>query len=248
MDALRPLTRGKYCARLAESTVDLDRALILRQTAFRDGTSSDEDAFDARCDHVLIELEDSQALVGCFRLLPLQDGAEIRHSYSAQFYDLGGFHNFEAPLLELGRFCTDPARPPDPDVLRLAWAAITACVEARGAEMIIGCSSFEGTDTDRYADCFALLRARHLAPEAWRPAVKSAAVCRFADLRLSHVDLRHGLAQMPPLLRSYLSMGGKVSDHAVIDADLNTIHVFTGLQISAIPAGRARVLRALAKS
>jgi L-ornithine Nalpha-acyltransferase len=52
---------------------------------------------------------------------------------------------------------------------------------------------------------------------------------------------------MPPLLRSYLMMGGWVSDHAVIDRQMGTHHVFTGLQIAAIPAGRARLLRALAQ-
>jgi putative hemolysin len=51
---------------------------------------------------------------------------------------------------------------------------------------------------------------------------------------------------MPPLLRTYLLMGGCVSDHAVIDGDLNTLHVFTGLEIAAIPPARARALRAVA--
>jgi putative hemolysin len=50
---------------------------------------------------------------------------------------------------------------------------------------------------------------------------------------------------MPPLLRSYLMMGGWVSDHAVVDRDLNTLHVFTGLEIRAIPEDRARLLRAV---
>jgi L-ornithine Nalpha-acyltransferase len=48
---------------------------------------------------------------------------------------------------------------------------------------------------------------------------------------------------MPPLLRTYLAMGGWVSDHAVVDRDLNTLHVFTGLEIRAIPPARARLLR-----
>ena len=32
---------------------------------------------------------------------------------------------------------------------------------------------------------------------------------------------------LPPLLKFYLSLGGRVSDHAVIDKDLDTLHVFT---------------------
>ena len=51
---------------------------------------------------------------------------------------------------------------------------------------------------------------------------------------------------MPPLLRTYLMMGGWVSDHAVVDTDLNTLHVFTGLEIAAVPPSRARLLRAVA--
>ena len=59
-------------------------------------------------------------------------------------------------------------------------------------------------------------------------------------------DLKAAQAKMPPLLRTYLLMGGWVSDHAVIDRDLGTLHVFTGLEIGAVPPARARLLRGLA--
>ena len=36
---------------------------------------------------------------------------------------------------------------------------------------------------------------------------------------------------LPSLLKFYLRLGGKVSDHAVIDRDLNTIHVFTYVRL-----------------
>jgi hypothetical protein len=50
---------------------------------------------------------------------------------------------------------------------------------------------------------------------------------------------------MPPLLRSYIGMGGWVSDHAVVDRTMNTLHVFTAVQTAAIPPARQRLLRAL---
>ncbi len=59
-------------------------------------------------------------------------------------------------------------------------------------------------------------------------------------------DARSGLAALPPLLRTYLGMGGWVSDHAVIDRDLDTLHVFTAVEIAKIPPARARALRAIA--
>lgn len=53
-------------------------------------------------------------------------------------------------------------------------------------------------------------------------------------------------AQMPPLLRSYLAMGGWVSDHAVVDAELGTLHIFTALEVDRVPPARARSLRQIA--
>jgi hypothetical protein len=88
-------------------------------------------------------------------------------------------------------------------------------------------------------------RARHLAPRRWLPRVKAPSVFRFGKLSRGKPDLKRATAEMPPLLRTYLMMGGWVSDHAVIDRDLGTLHVFTGLEISAVPAGRARILRRL---
>jgi putative hemolysin len=70
-------------------------------------------------------------------------------------------------------------------------------------------------------------------------------VFRFAAKLRRKPDMKQAMLRMPPLLRSYLMMGGWVSDHAVVDRQMNTLHVFTGLEIGAIPAARKRLLRAL---
>ena len=91
-----------------------------------------------------------------------------------------------------------------------------------------------------------MLRDRHLAPKRFWPRVKAPNVFRFAARLRRKPDRVKALKSMPPLLRSYLTMGGWVSDHAVVDRDLNTLHVFTGLEVGRIPPARARVLRAIA--
>lgn len=40
-------------------------------------------------------------------------------------------------------------------------------------------------------------------------------------------------------------MGGWVSDNAVVDSQMNTLHVFTGIEIGSNPAVRRRLLQAL---
>ncbi|QRF66428.1 GNAT family N-acetyltransferase [Ponticoccus alexandrii] len=238
------LTRGRYHARLAEDPGDLGRAQTLRGLAFhRDGP--DADAFDAVCHHVLVEDMTSGSVVCCFRLMPLAGGAEIDRSYSAQFYELSALATFEGPMVEMGRFCIHPDWH-DPDILRVAWGAMTAYVDAQGVELLFGCASFSGTDAREYYDAFAVLKARHLAPRRWLPRVKAPSVFRFAERLRRKPDRKMAMLRMPPLLKTYLTMGGWVSDHAVVDAQMNTLHVFTGVEIAAIPPARKRLLRAVA--
>jgi L-ornithine Nalpha-acyltransferase len=246
------LRKGRYEARFAGSEADLEAAQRLRHLCFIEGSGAaareggrEADAFDPICRHVLVEEAATGRLVCCFRILPLEDGSEVRRSYSAQYYELASLSAFRGRLVEVGRFCVHP-EVMDPDVLRAAWGALTRFVDEAGVEMLFGCSSFEGTDARRYRDAFAMLKARHLAPEVWLPRVKAPDVFRFARRLRGAPDARRAMLTMPPLLRTYLAMGGWVSDHAVVDRDLGTLHVFTGLEIRAIPPARARLLRGIA--
>ncbi len=242
--------KGRYRARLAANGDDVRRAQALRHLTFIDGTGAaeretalDADRFDAACDHLLIEEAKTGELVCCFRLLPLEGGSEIERSYSAQFYDLVSLREFPDRMVEMGRFCVHPDHRSG-EVLRIAWSAMTRYVDAREIKLLIGCSSFKGVDAESYQDSFALLKDNHLAPARWLPRPKAANIFEFArKFRFRRPDPMRAMRAMPPLLRGYLSMGGWVSDHAVIDHDLNTLHVFTGLEISRIPERMSRALR-----
>lgn len=246
------LTKGRYLARIAETSSDIGRALALRDLRFRTGRGlvqndrRDRDQFDDRCLHMLVEDRQGGDLVCCYRLLEINSGGAIESSYSAQFYDLSRLAKFGGRMLELGRFCIHPDWH-DADILRVAWGALTRLVDQTGVEMLFGCSSFDGAVIETHAAALALLAHAHLAPPRWCPDVKSPLVLRYAQtLPSSTPDVRLGLRAMPPLLRTYLAMGGWVSDHAVIDHELNTLHVFAGVEIAAIPPARARLLRAAA--
>lgn len=241
-DAIR-LHRGAYVARASECSADLVRAQAFRAKCFGLGVPVDRDEFDGRCLHILIEHGETGVLVGCFRLLTL-DAEEIHDSYAAQYYDVSALARFEGRVVEMGRFCID-ATCRYSDVLRLAWAAMTQYVERSDTKLLFGCSSFAGIEAAAYLDVFALLKAQHLAPANWSPGIKAPEVFRFASRLRRKADFKKALAQMPPLLRSYLTMGAWVSDHAVIDRQMNTLHVFTAIEISAIPAARKARLRAL---
>ncbi len=234
---MQALAKGNYLARFAEAGADVLRAQELRWRAFRAARrpgaagGRDADEFDR----------------------------EIGRSYSARHYDLSALAAWPGRMVEMGRFCLDPACR-DPDVIRILWGAVTRLVEAEGAGLLFGCTSFRGTDAGPYRDAFAMLGKHHRAPERWLPKVKAPRVVRFdrgfgdeigggPGRGPGHPAGDAGRAPMrclPPLLKSYLAMGGWVGDHAVVDDDLGTLHVFTAVEVSRIPPARARALRALA--
>ena len=240
---MQSFERGHYRARCAESQVEIKRALAFRSKCFGLRPVRDFDDLDDICTHVVIENRATDDLVCYFRIVVLAPD-QLHNSYAAQSYDLGALTNVDGPFLEMGRFCIDPTRK-DPDVLRLAWRAVTGIVDCNGVKMLFGCTSFVGNEPALYHEAFALLKTRHLAPSHCAPLPKAAETYDYTRMVEPVRSKEKALRQMPPLLRSYLTMGAWVSDHAVIDRALNTLHVFTALEIDAIPIARKRLLRAI---
>ncbi len=251
------LTKGRYRARIARSEGDIRAAQRLRQIAFMPGVAGggtgaetgaeiDADPFDRVFTHILVEEVTGNRLVCCFRVLLLAPGDRISRCYSAQFYDISALEAYQAPIVEMGRFCIHPYLK-DPDIIRIAWAAMTRYVDENRIKLMFGCVSFQGLDEGRYGQAFALLQQKHLAPGPYYPLEKAPEIRRFSECAAAgEIDPKLAIRQMPPLLRTYLAMGGWVSDHAVVDRHMNTLHVFVGLEIGAIPALRKHLLRALA--
>ena len=237
---MEPLVKGALTARLS-GPGEVDQALALRGRVFRGGRA-DRDGADALCRHVLVTRDGTPEAT--FRIRPF-DAEAIGGSYSGQRYDLSRLSARGGRMVELGRFCTDPAQR-DPDLIRLAWAFTARLVDEWGAGFLFGCTSFAGMDPASEAEALGLLAARNLAPSDWAPGTSSAEVFALAGLP-EPLDAARALVRLPPLLRAYLAMGGRVSDHAVIDRDLGTFHLFTGLDVAGIPSARAAALRDLSR-
>ena len=216
--ALEIIRVGRYRARYASSQIDVLAAQSLRYQCFNLSNKDelDVDDFDALCQHVLIENLETEKLICCYRILKFDSGKNISSSYSSQFYDLKVIENFTEPMIEVGRFCIDP-EVNDPSVILTAWAALAQIVDRNHTEFLFGCSSFEGIEKEKYFDSFALLRDRYMAPDHWRPKIKAAQVFCYSKDLIYKVDKKKALLNMPPLLKTYLSMGAWVSDHAVVD-------------------------------
>ena len=232
-------------ARLAEGAADLGRVMDLRRASFpRADGRPEEDAQDALSAHVMVE--GGGRLLACYRVMLFGWGAGLAQGYAARFYDVAPLAGYARPIAEMGRFCLAPGGV-HPDVLRLAWGAMTRLVDEGQAGLMLGCTSFRGADWMRHREGLALLAAGHIGPASHLPGRKAGEVVEYPALAGQVTDRRAALAALPPLLRTYLTMGGWVSDHAVVDCQLDTLHVFTCVEVDKVPPARAASLRAVAK-
>ena len=219
------------------------RVMAFRAAAFPRQSGVEEDAQDALSAHMMVEGADG--LLASFRIMLFGWGAGLAQGYAARFYDVGPLSGYARPIAEMGRFCVTPGGV-HPDVLRLAWGAMTKVVDEGQAGLLVGCTSFRGADWQAHRDGLALLAAEYIGPADHLPGRKAAEVVDYPSLAGPVTDRRASLVALPPLLRTYLGMGGWVSDHAVVDRELDTLHVFTCVEVDRIPAARAESLRAVA--
>ena len=233
-------TVGRYDVRFSATPEDLKACQSLRHLCFFQDHGIDADRFDPLCRHLMVRK--AGELVATCRLMLLASGASIDMSYAAQRYDLSSLETYQGRMLEIGRFCIAPTVS-DPDVLRLCWGAIAQLVDVSDVGFIFGCTSFEGTDVGRVRQAFELL-ADSFCPPPYAPIGPASSNGKPLRSNLIY-DRKEAVSQLPPLLRSYLSLGAWVSDHAVVDRDMNTIHVFTGLEVEKIPTSKAAALRSI---
>jgi putative hemolysin len=230
-------------ARLARDRADMARVMAFRAAAFPRARGGEEDDQDALSAHVIVEGPDG--MLAYFRVMLFGWGAGLAQGYAARFYDVGPLSGYAKPIAEMGRFCVAPGGV-HPDVLRLAWGAMTRVVDEGQAGLMVGCTSFRGAGWEAHRAGLALLAAECIGPGEHLPGRKAAEVVEYPRLVGPVADRRAALAGLPPLLRTYLGMGGWVSDHAVVDRELDTLHVFTCVEVDRVPAARAASLRAVA--
>jgi putative hemolysin len=233
-----PFHKGRYAARLADGDADLRACQVFRHHSFHGTPGVDADPLDPDFQQLMIH-DRAGVLCGTLRFRLADTACALSGGYVAQHYDLACWRGQTGPFLEIGRFCTD-AGGMDADLLRMLWGALTRIVDQYDVTMLLGCSSFTGTDPNVYGAAFARLGQQFQGPRDLSPAIGTPNAVRFDDIASG------GIAPMPALLKSYLSLGAWVGDHVVIDHGLNTLHVFTCLPVSAMSAARVARLRAVA--
>jgi putative hemolysin len=188
----------------------------------------DFDRFDDVADHLLVidhaRGAGPQSVIGTYRLIRRSAAARIGRFYSAAEYDISTMVAYPGEILELGRSCVDAAARNRP-TMQLLWRGIATYIFHHQIDLMFGCASLPGTDPDALGAPLSYLYYHHLAPPALRPRALAARYTDMRRLSIDAIDPSRALAELPPLIKGYLRLGGFVGDGAVIDHQFNTTDV-----------------------
>lgn len=233
------LRGGNLGVRIASTPAEIEAAQALRYRVFFEemGATPDEqtrrlkrdvDEFDACADHLLVidhAISDGpEGVVGTYRLMQGDAAARLGRFYSEREFDIGTLKKFPGRLLEVGRSCVD-VRYRGRAAMQLLWRGIASYIFLHQIDVLFGCASLPGTNTDDLSEELTYLYHNHLAPPALR--VKALPERRVEMLRRDPLvlDRRRVLTRLPPLIKGYLRLGGYVGDGAVVDHEFNTTDV-----------------------
>ena len=203
----------------------------------------ERDAFDPYFDHLVL-VDDSRPpgrhVVGAYRIMRREAADAGLGFYSAGEYDLAALLASRRGVAELGRSCIARELRGGPGMF-LLWGALSRYAERHGIEVLFGVASFHGTDPAPLAAPLSLLHHRHLAPPALRVRARPAAFVPMDVLPPDGFDPKAAMAAIPPLIRAYLRVGGRVGEGAYVDRDFNTIDVCVVMDAAGMTAAARAV-------
>ena len=235
-----------YAVRLAASADEVQAAQSLRFQVFNvelnEGlaqsyaTGRDADAFDAVCDHLLVEHVPSGQIVGTYRLQTGTNAGKNLGYYSAQEFAFEPFEPLRHEIIELGRACVHRQHR-NLVVLGLLWRGIAMYAQERGGRYLLGCSSITSQEAPVGASAYTeLCRKNHQAETCWQTKPLPRFACPLDQLADEPV-------QIPKLLRAYLAVGAKICGPPALDREFKTIDFLTLVDLQGLtPAARERFL------
>lgn len=241
--------------RLAVSEADRRAAERLRYRVFIEELGGDgplvdhagrfeRDVFDPFYDHlVLVDLNESdrelEHVVGVYRLLTDTKAASHGRFYSEGEYDISVLKASGRRLLELGRSCVAKEHRRGP-ALHMLWSGLADYVQERQVELLFGVASLPGTDIDELTLPLSHLYQAFLAPPEMRVRAVEPAYQSMDLLPPSAIDRVAAMRAVPPLLKSYLRLGGLVGDGAFVDRAFNTTDVCVVMDTERLNATAAK--------
>ena len=228
-----------FIIKIADKKSELKKAQALRYSVFYKEKKAiptiskkilrlDYDKVDKFADHLIVIDKNRKGIknkiVGTYRLIRGDVAAHSGGFYTSSEFDLSKILNSyeNNKILELGRSCVHQDYR-NGTIMNLLWKAIAEYVKLHDIKILLGCASFHGTDIMKYTNELSYLRNNFSLPdELLVKSLDTKIYPAYTEINSKINDLRT-FVKLPPLIKGYLRLGGRVSYDCFIDYKFNTI-------------------------
>jgi putative hemolysin len=188
----------------------------------------DADEFDEHCDHLIVRHNQSNAIVGTYRMMTPRCAELVGGRFGDHTFDLSPLAHLDADLVETGRSCVHPDHRQGA-VISLLWNGIGRYMRRSGYQHLAGCAWVPMDDGGHLAaGIWAAVREKYLAPSEYRITPRQ----RLFDGNAAEADAEP--AALPPLLRGYLRSGGWICAEPAYDPDTGVAAFYVLLSMDQI--------------
>ena len=233
------LEHGNFLIKLVENKSELKSAQSLRYSIFykeRNAKPSiskkilkrDYDNIDLFAHHLIVidktRKKSCNQIVGTYRLLKGDLARQSGGFYTASEFDLQNIIKIykDYQILELGRSCIHKDYR-NRNIMSLIWKVIARYINLYDIKILFGCASFPGTDVLKFSEQLFYLRDNFTLPNDLSVKSLDKNIFTIEKSKLKKLDMINTFVKLPPLIKGYLRVGGRVSDSYFVDYELNTI-------------------------
>lgn len=222
------LSNNKLTLRFAQTPEELDAIQALRYQIFGLEMGSylptahlkrDIDEFDDYFDHMMVIDNETEEIIGTYRLLSPENAKKAGRLYSEGEFNLDNLTPIMDKAIELGRSCVHKDYR-NGITINLLWQGLTSYVALLGCDYLFGCASvYINDEPERIHKLTQSLLEKHGAPENWRVFPKKV-------LPPAPFDDNTSSAPIPPLLKGYLRAGVLVCGEPNLDKEFGCVDYF----------------------
>jgi L-ornithine Nalpha-acyltransferase len=241
---------GDFVIKLVEKKVELKKAQALRYSVFYQEKKArptiskkmlrlDYDKVDKFADHLIVIDKGSKAhhnkVIGTYRLIRGDVSKNIGGFYTSSEFNLSKVLNSykHNQILELGRSCVHKDYR-NGTVMNLLWKAIAKYIKIYDIKILLGCASFSGTDIIKFSSELTFLKKNFSLPDDLSVESLDNNIYPVFKNTKNEIDNVKIFAKLPPLLKGYLRIGGRVSHSFYVDYNFNTIDLCVIVKIDNI--------------